>query len=456
MTAIKHARYDERAYEYHLIRDCLAGERAIKAQGQLYTPKPSGLSADDYKSYLARGSFYGTPEMTLRALVGLALRKDPVVKLPPRLEPLRLAATHDGAPMSILIEDAVRETLSLGRFGIMLDYPPSGATSTTPPHFVYWRAEEILDHQEAWIDGKKELMRVVLATAERFEDADVYMELMLDQGVYTVQRFIVQGENRVRTDVGEMVIPMVNGRNLDRIPMVIFSHLSLRPDDEKPPMLDLCQIALSHFRNSCEREHATFLTAAPTPVCIGDMPADKVPTSIGAGAMWHLPSGSDAKYLEFSGQGIGAQKELMDEKVDMMATLGARMLSVTMNRNETIDTATQRTRSELSLLHSAVVMVETAMNRMLREAAQWVGADPDEAMVTLNRDFIEASMDPKMIEQQTKLYLTGVISRQTLHENLQKGEIVRADVSWEDEKDRIEEDGGDVSSIIPFQQQQEG
>lgn len=42
--------------------------------------------------------------------------------------------------------------------------------------------------------------------------------------------------------------------------------------------------------------------------------------------------------LEFQGAGVAAQKALMDEKIDTMATLGARMLSVTMNRNETIDT----------------------------------------------------------------------------------------------------------------------
>ena len=51
---------------------------------------------------------------------------------------------------------------------------------------------------------------------------------------------------------------------------------------------------------------------------------------------------------------------------------------------------------------------------------------PEEASVTLSRDFIESSMEPKMIEQQMKLYLSGIISRATLHENLQKGEIVRA------------------------------
>jgi len=225
-------------------------------------------------------------------------------------------------------------------------------------------------------------------------------------------------------------------------------HEVLRPYNVTPAFRALCQVALSHFKKSCEREHAIYLTASPTPWVAGSIPADKVPTQIGAGTIWTLPEGTEVGMLEFQGHGVAAQRELMEEKVDTMATLGARMLSVTMNRNETIDTATQRTRSELALLHGVVVSVETALNRLLRLAAEWVGDDPDEASVSLSRDFIEATMEPRMIEQQMKLYLSGVISRASLHENLQKGEIVRADRSWQDEKDMIDEDGGDISPII--------
>ena len=119
-----------------------------------------------------------------------------------------------------------------------------------------------------------------------------------------------------------------------------------------------------------------------------------------------------------------------------------------MNRNETIDTATQRTRSELALLHGTVVSVETALNHLLRLAAEWVGASPDDVSVTMSRDFIETAMDPKMIDQQFKLWMGGAISRATLYENLQKGEIARADRPVEIEMDLIDEEGGDLSAPI--------
>lgn len=441
-------KHDRLQSQFAMIRACLDGEDAIKDQGQSYVPKPDGMTTANYTHYLDRACFYGAPEMTLRALVGLALRKDPVIKLPARLEPMRLNATHENAPMHVLIEDMVREVMSLGRFGLLLDFPSSENTANTVPHFSTFVAESIADFETSYVDGKKVLTRVHLASDEQYDGADVTYELILEDTLYKFRRFI-RDEQKNRVEVGEEIIPVVNGQALNFIPFILVSHEGLRPEKITPPFLGLCKVALSHFKNSADREHAIFLTASPTPWVAGSITADKVPTAIGAGTVWTLPENTEVGMLEFTGAGVSAMKELMDEKIDTMATLGARMLSATMNRNETIDTATQRTRSELALLHGVVVSVETAINHLLRVAADWMSADADEASVSLSRDFIESSMDPKMIESQMKLYLSGVISRATMHENLQKGEIIRADRTMDDEKDMIEEDGGDVSPLIP-------
>lgn len=442
------ARYDKLQQEYHCIRDCLAGEQTIKDAGQLYTPRPDGMTAQNYLNYVERGCFYDAPAMTLRALTGLALRKDPVIKLPARLEPMRLRATHDNAPMHILIEDMVREVLAMGRYGLLLDFPREGNSALTTPHFATFTAETIEDFQTAYVNGQKEIVRVILATDEDWEGADVFMELVLDDTIYKIRRFYKEGAEKRRVDIGDEIIPTVNGKALSYIPFLMVSHQGLRPEDVRPPFAGLCRVAISHFRNSCDREHAIFLTSAPTPWISGSLPADRVPTQIGAGALWTLPEGCQVGMLEFTGAGVAAMKELMAEKIDAMATLGARMLSATMNRNETIDTATQRTRSELSLLHGAVVSVEAGLNRLLRLAAEWMGAVADDANVTLSRDFIEVMLDPKMVEAQMKLWQGGMISRATLYENLQAGEIARSDRTWEDERDLIDEEGGDLSAPV--------
>lgn len=446
---MKRTRWDRLQHSYRMIRDCLDGEDAIKDQGSLYVPKPDGMTMDAYKSYLARGHYYNAPEMTLRALVGLALRKDPVVALPERIEPLRLAASHDKAPLGILIEETVREVMSMGRFGLLLDLPTEGANVNTPPHISTFRAESVEDFETSYVNGRKVLTRVWLSSDEQWDGSPITYELFLEGGaVYTFRRFI-RDQNKVRVDVGDELVPTIGGRTLDFIPFVMVSHEGLRPEDVTPPFLALCKTAIAHLVTSCDRRHSLHLTAAPTPWISGSMPIDRVPTTIGAGTLWNLPEGCQVGMLEFQGIGVAAMKEEMDDLVNQMATLGARMLSVHQVRSESLDTATQRTRSELALLHGVVVNVEAGLNWLLRIAAEWMGANVDEARVSLSRDFIEASMDPKMIESQMRLWQSGAISRATFYENLQKGEIARADRPLEDEKDMIEEEGGDLSLTIP-------
>jgi hypothetical protein len=441
-------RRDQRLAQYRKIRDCLEGEDQVKDQGQLYLKKPDAMTTANYEAYKERAQFYGAAESTLRALVGLALRKDPVIKLPARLEPLRLSATNDRAPLSVMIEQMVREVMSMGRFGLMLDFPQSNTTVLTPPHFVTWTAESIEDYKVAYNDGQLELTQVILASDEALDGDQIFLELCLEDGIYRIRRFIEKGVNESRLDVGEEIIPIIKGRPLTFIPFIFVSDKNLTPNDEKPPLLDLCNLNLGHYRNSADREHAMFLTATPTPWIAGNLSADKVPTCIGSGTVWNLPEGTQVGMLEFQGPSMTAFRELMGEKLDQMASLGARMLSASMNRNETTSTATQRSRSELSLLQSVVVMTEAALTRLLRLAADWMGENPDDVSVTFSRDFIEVTMDPAGMVAQMKLWQSGAISRQTLYENLQQGEVARADRSYQDEKDLIDEEGGDMSPLV--------
>ena len=441
-------RRDQRLAQYQKIRDCLEGEDQVKDQGTLYLKRPDAMTTQNYAAYKERAQFYGAAESTLRALVGLALRKDPVIKLPPRLEPLRHSASNDRAPLSVMIEHMVREVMAMGRFGLMLDFPQSNNSVLTPPHFVAWTAETIEDFKVAYIDGQLELTQVILASDEDLDGDQIFLDLVLEDAVYRIRRYVEQGANKARADIGEEIIPLVKGKPLTSIPFIFVSDKNLNPNDEKPPLLDLCNLNLGHYRNSADREHAMFLTATPTPWIAGNVPQDKVPKTIGSGTVWNLPEGTQVGMLEFQGPSMTAFRELMGEKLDQMASLGARMLSVSVNRNETTATATQRSRSELSLLQSVVVMVEAALTRLLRLAADWMGDQPDDVAVTFSRDFIEVTMDPAGILAQMKLWQTGAISRATLYENLQQGEIARADRSWEEEKDMIETEGGDLSAPL--------
>ena len=130
--------------------------------------------------------------------------------------------------------------------------------------------------------------------------------LDLDQeGLYR-QRVFRQLEGQWR-QFGPDIEPRLDGRRMTRIPFIIFGPRGNRPAVAKPPLLDLVNVNLSHYRTTADFEHGAHFTGLPTAVITGHRLDEGEGLAIGAGEAWVLPA-PDAKafFLEFSGQGLGA------------------------------------------------------------------------------------------------------------------------------------------------------
>ncbi|PIE13499.1 MAG: hypothetical protein CSA68_11625 [Rhodobacterales bacterium] len=453
MTKIQHRTYAEHRAAYDKIRDVVAGEDRLKKAATLYLPQPEGMTQAQYTRYLVGSSFYAVAERTLRGMVGAITRNEAVLELPERLEPMRNAATFEGNSMDVLIEDCLRETMSLGRYAMVLDYPEGTSFPGSAPFISTFDAESILDWTESLVDGRQKLtyLRLHEFNAD-LEDTGVEQHLVLTlDPAYTVRRFHVQHDRetntRVEVQVGEDIVPQINGSPLFDIPAVIVSPYNLKADVEKPPFLDLVNINLAHWRVSSDYYWSLYLTSQPTPWIAGAINEKNKPTQIGSGAFWVLPEGATAGMLEFSGAGIAAQKTALDDLTAQMATLGARMVYDGKGRNETTDTAKLRTRSELSLLASSVNMVEAGITKLLRIAAEWTTpGSADQVKFKLHRDFVTAQMDPAVLTALIKAWQAGAISHDTLLMNLKKGELMDVNRALDDERDLIEED----DTVLPF------
>lgn len=457
-----HSDYIRRQVQWARIRDALEGSDEIKENGEAYLPRPDGMTQAAYDAYKARAHFYSVAERTLRGMSGMVFRHAAKFELPSRLEPLREAATTDGHSLEVMAENVVNEVLSIGRYGILVDYPTGNTSATSIPYLATYTGENITDWKVQLIDGLRTLTRLVLRDDFDADDEDVNdsaeqrLELVINEdGNYEVRRWIAAGANKstskdqksvfVMTDA---TVPTVGGKPLKRIPFVFINPYDLRPEIEKPPMLDLVDVNVALYRNSADYEHALFLTSQPTPWVSGSITEENKPTQIGSGAFWILPEGAQAGMLEFAGPGIQAMERAMEAKKDELASLGARMINEGRNRNEASDTARMRGKGELSLLTNVVNMAEAGIERALRIAAEWVTGRPDDVEVKLNRDWVETKMDSGSLTALVKAWQAGAMSHQTLYENLQTGEIAPMDRSFEEEKDLIEEEGGDLGNTL--------
>jgi hypothetical protein len=442
--------YTSRKTQWEKVRHVLEGEDAVKEMGVRYLPKPSGMTQNDYRAYKERACFFGVAERTQRQMTGMIMRKDPIFKVPDKLKPMLLEFTNEGQDHLTTLDEIMREELTIGRFGMLLNhYENAGPLDV--PHINTYYAEDITDWTYQWQGGRKVLVRVVLRDTL---DNDYNMatqemlELTLENGVYTAYR--LQWNDATNDHIRSApFVPFVQGKPLDHIPFWFINPYDMRAEIEKPPFLDLANMNIAHYRNSADYEQALFMTAQPTPWVAGVSSEQDKPKTIGPSVIWYLQTEGRAGYLDFEGKGIESQQRAMKDKEDRMAALGARMIAENAVRNETVDTARLRGRGEMSLLQSVVLSGNLAFTRILREAAVWVGANPDEVEIGINSDFVETRMTHQELTALVQAWQGQAISRKTLHENLQRGEIIDVMRTPEEEETDIKNDPMTMPLNVP-------
>ncbi len=459
MARIQHPTFERWSGAYQKIRDVLDGQDQVQSQGELYLPRPEGMSGSAYSAYVKRASFYAVAERTLSGLAGAITRTPPILELPPRLDTMRENATFEGNSFSVLLEEVVSEVLSIGRIALVLDYPAAGAKVAEAPYISTFRAEGILDWREEVVGGRKKLtyLRLHEDNDDLRDEVEQHLVLTLEPA-YTIRRYHVTTQRNglginqtTEVQIDDDVVPVVNGSPLFDIPAVIISPYNLKVDVEKPPFLDLVNVNLAHYRNSADYEHSLFLTSQPTPWVAGAINEKNKPSTIGSGAFWVLPEGATCGVLEITGAGIGSIKDAMEGKIAQMASLGARMVYLGKGRNETSDTASLRVKDELSLLASTVSMVEAGLLKLLRLAAEWTQpGTADQVVLRMHRDFVSSQMDAGTLTALVKAWQSGALSHDSLLWNLKKGELVDPNRSLEEEQALIETETPGMGNIVPI------
>lgn len=441
---------DRDAYMIRTVRDCIKGAQHIKQNGKTYVPKGEAMQVQDFAAYVERGSWCGTPEATVRDLLGIALRQHPRVVVPELLKPMLAKATWDGDNFFQLIETTVKELLSVGRIGLWLDYAtPEAAITDTPVVHVFMAEEIEAPDWTTGADGMRQITKVVLAT-DRVDvnQHQIKVKLYLDEeGVYTVDHF-VEDLKTGDTRTTKTVQPTARGKTMGAIPFVLPHTGGLGPvPDVAPPLYPICDLAIARFRNSCDLEVALHMTCSPTAIVVGDGKNGQVNRTVGAGQVWELRDGSQAYFLEPGLHAINHVKTALDDKLDQMRMLGARLMTRGISRNESYETAAMNQRGHDSMLVIAIRSAEAALQRILEWANDWQG-NTDPVKIELHKDFVAAMMTPQQIQAQFSLYQAGAISWETFYLNLQRGEIARPEVSADEERQAIADDGRPLTGIM--------
>lgn len=467
----RHAAYLEAAETWMALRTAYNGSGPVKAAGTRYLPRPAGMRRQEqYNAYRGRAIWLGATERAVLGLTGAIFRRDPQVVVPSALEAHLADITLTGMPFLRFAERLVRETLLMGRAGVLVDFPApialldgglAAPALGSRPYWVLWEPEAILNWRTDLREDMTVLALVVLkesvvAPSGIFPSADFFLDRTVTQ--YRVLRLNEAGQYEVSlwreragapragsqppvVDLVAQWVPQRAGEPLSFIPFLFVAPFSLEPAVEKSLLEALVEINYQHYRHSADYEHGLHLTALPTPYITGYAP-ENATLEIGSTAAWAIPS-PEARVgmLEFQGQGLQSHERALETDIKNMAALGARLVESAPHIAETATSVRQRTEGSDSPLQTLISNASAALTKALQVHAWWAGfteqvAD-DTILAQLNKDLLAVTMDARVLRELVTTWLSGGISYQTLYENLRKGEITRTGVASEDEQELI-------------------
>ena len=426
-----HPDYNRWATHWRKMRDVVLGQEAMEAacvgatlpQGPqtastlsrgYYLPRLSGQTEDEYRAYVRRAEFYGATARTIDALTGAVFRRDPVIaasdQMIEQLEDVDLA----GTALAVYAQQDVREALTVGQYATLIDLPPVGGTR---PYWVGYASEDVLCVETARVGGATVFRRVVLRESTwtrggddgyQFVPSVRVRELELDEaGQYRVRLYDCDGRTTERLLIDE-AYPTRAGERLTFIPF--FTEWPLR----RPPLLDLADVNLSHYRKAADYAHGLHFTALPTPwIADRDIPTTAT-FKIGSESAWTMSEVGSCGMLEFSGAGMSAIKDAMIDSETRMAHLGAELLMPDKRAAEAAAALRIRSGAKTASLAALANRSSWRLTKAAQAHAWWIG-ESDEAVaatsVTLNTEFAESYLEPQELTAWVQARQAGEVTR---------------------------------------------
>ena len=419
---------------YTVIRDCLGGEIQVKAQGDVYLPRPNVTDTSlanqmRYKLYLQRAVFYNVTARTQQGLLGQVFLREPSMRNDDGLDPVIKDADGLGLSIAQLAKRAVQYLIAYGRAGIFTDFPTfedgasaeDFASGSVRPYMRVFAPWDILNWRLGRRGGRMVLTMVVLR--ELYESYGENFALDLRYRYYVLRL----------DEFGEFVVDVLDDRNERHQYQMVssgkprdsvgnpFYSINFRfmgsenndPSVDMPPLYDLSVLNIAHYRNSADYQESCYIAGQATPVISGvdatwarDIMNNGV--ELGSRHAILLPENGKASLL---------QSQANSQTYESMKLLELQMIGAggkVLERAQTERTATEARfdiNTENSTLASIANNASMAFKDSLRICQQFIGIPDDvDLEFALNNDFELDTLTPEAIAQIVYSVERGIIS----------------------------------------------
>lgn len=484
-----HPQYADHASDWEEMRDLYKGERHVKSKGEKYLPATKSMKLDGmgstgsvpnlgqevYNAYRIRALLPDYVKEGVEAFIGMLHHKPPTIELPAALEPLREAATMYGEPLEVLLRRINEEQLVTGRLGLLADLPKDPDPTNPLPYIALYIAEAGRNWDDSAIDkGEADLNLVVLDESGYRRDGFDWVQITkyrvldlfragddeearrLTAPVYRSGAFEVAGGGSPTYVESDMTTPMIRGVTLDEIPFVFVNSKDITTAPDEPPLLGLARLALAIYRGEADYRQNLFQQGQDTLVITGDrkktlaegLPGevggintlgDAEPLRTGAGSLIELETGGTAEYIGVNSQGLAEQRSSLENDRKRADAKSGSLATDSASTQESGEAKKTRIAAQTASLRQIALSGAAGLEWLLKTAARWMGADPEQVKVTPNLEFGQLKLVPKdIVDAMTARGMGAPLSLESIHALAVDTGLTKLD--FKTEKEQVDEE----------------
>ena len=428
-----------------LIEDLMNGTYGMRKKHRRYLPQEPRELDESYDNRLARSVVPPYYQRLERMLAGMLTRK-----------PVRLNDTSDtireqlfdvdlqGNDLNVWTYETARKLIRYGHVGTLVDAPSDGGRpywcTYTPRQILGWRTEQR--------DGQQLLTQLRLSESVAVPDGE-YGEKVVEQ-----IRLLTPGQYQIhqRQDDGEFKVIDEGTTSLDVIPFSVAYANRHGLMESRPPMEDIAELNLKAYQVQSDLDNQLHISAVPMLAFFG-FPTAAEEVSAGPGEAIAFPSDGRAEYIEPDGRSFESQFRRLEQLAAQINELG---LSAVLGQKLSAETAEAK-RIDRSQGDSTMMVIaqnaQDMIDNCLQFHAQFIGQGEAAGSCLVNRDFVGARLESADITALRELYTAGVITQETLLQQLADGEVLGDDFDVQEELDETANGGlGETVQTMDSQQ----